>query len=200
MATEIKATATAGLVPYRLTVRQFETMIDAGVFPEGARVELLGGVLAEQMTKYAPHDFTVGCLAKLLEALTTPGWVVREEKAVVLGVNWRPEPDLAVAIGPLDRYRTVQPHAEDLVLLIEVAETTYAVDRREKWPGYAASGVPTYWIVNLPLRQVEVYTNPNGQGKAAGYRDAVNYGPDDEVSVVLAGRELGKVAVKDVLP
>ncbi|MCA1685579.1 MAG: hypothetical protein LC745_06255, partial [Planctomycetia bacterium] len=76
---------TQGIRPYPITVPQFLKMIVAGVFPEGARVELLGGVLAEQMTKYAPHNFCVGRLAEALRGIAAAGWFVSEEKSVVLG-------------------------------------------------------------------------------------------------------------------
>src|SRR5262245_35558033 len=152
-----------GLRPYRLTVRQFEAMGMAGILTEDDRVELLEGILAEQMTKHPPHDFTVGRSAKLLEARLGPTWVVRQEKAVVLGRNWRPEPDIAVARGPDDRYRAAHPSAKDLTLLVEVDESTYDTDRGLKWRGYAAARVPVYWIVNLGARAVEVYTDPTGR-------------------------------------
>jgi Uma2 family endonuclease len=189
-----------GLTPYRLTVRQFEQMIKAGILTADDRVELLGGILAEQMTKNAPHDFTIGHLAKVLEALIGPDWVVREEKAVVLGRFWRPEPDLAVARGPLDRYRRAQPTTKELAFLVEVAESTYPADRGEKWQGYAAARVPAYWIVNLDDRRVEVYSDPFGRGGNARFRSAVTSGPGDAVPVVLAGRVIGQVAVNDILP
>jgi Uma2 family endonuclease len=189
-----------GVRVYRFNVRQFEKMIEAGILTEDDRVELLGGVLAEQMTKYPPHNFTVGRLGKLLHSLVSPGWIVREEKSVILGRDWWPEPDLAVARGPDDRYRTVHPHADDLALLIEVAESTYVVDRREKWHGYAAARVPSYWIVNLSQRVVEVYTNPAGRGKTAKYRDIASHAPGDAIPVVIEGRPLGTISVDEILP
>lgn len=189
-----------GLSPYRLTVRQFETMMDAGVFPDDARVELLGGILVEQMTKHAPHDFAIMRLAKLLEALVEPAWVVRQEKAVVLGRDWRPEPDLAVAAGPDDRYRKTQPRAKELALVVEVSESTYPTDSGRKLVGYAGARVSAYWVVNLGRRAVEVYTDPVGRGEAATYRTAATYGPEAEIPVAIGGREAGKIAVTDVLP
>ncbi|HEX8199122.1 MAG TPA: hypothetical protein VF590_01450, partial [Isosphaeraceae bacterium] len=67
MATATRTPATdSGVVPYHLSVRQFERMIDVGIFPDGVRVELLGGVLVEKMTKNDPHDFTVGQLGQVL--------------------------------------------------------------------------------------------------------------------------------------
>ena len=204
MATEVEATATvgpgSGLVPYRLTVRQYLKIIDAGVFPYDARVELLGGVLAAKMTKYAPHNFAIFALGENLRSLVPAGWLVREEKSVVLGRFWRPEPDIAVVRGPDDRYRTNDPARPDLDLLIEVADSSYVPDRGVKWRAYAAAGVPVYWIVNLPLRQVEIYTIPGGRGKSAAYRDCVTFGAGDEAPVVVGGKEVGRVGVKDILP
>ena len=97
--------AEKGLKPYRLTVEQFEKMIDAGVFPDRPRVELLGGVLFRKMTKNDPHDFAVDFLGSVLNRLLEPAWLAREEKSVVLGKFWRPEPDIAVVRGPRERYR-----------------------------------------------------------------------------------------------
>src|SRR5258708_16857197 len=99
MATRAKPTATAAITPYRLTVGQFETMIAAGVFPDRARVELLGGVLVERMTKNNPHNFAVGELADALRRLLPPGFFVAEEKSVTLGRRSRPEPDAGVVRG-----------------------------------------------------------------------------------------------------
>jgi len=189
-----------GLRPYRLTVRQFETMIAAGVFPDGARVELLGGRLIEGMTKNSPHNFAIFQLGDALRGILPTGWYVREEKSIVLGRYWRPEPDLAVIRGPRERYRSGDPRPADLALLIEVSDESYAKDRGVKWRRYAASRVPVYWIVNLPDRRVEVYANPAGRGRSASYRDATTFAEADAVPVVIEGREVGRVAVRDLLP
>jgi Uma2 family endonuclease len=194
------APATAsGLVPYRLTVRQFEKMIDAGVFRDEDHVELLGGLLVDKMVKQDPHNFSVGEVAETFRAVLPRDWVVREEKSIVLGIFWRPEPDIAIARGPRERYRSKGPRRADLCLLVEVADSSYAKDRGPKWRQYAASGVSVYWIVNLPLRQIEVYSAPAGRGKSAGYRDTTIYGPDDDIPLIIEGRELGRIKVSEVL-
>ncbi len=190
----------AGWKPYRLTVDQYIKMILAGVFPEGAHVELLGGILVQQMTKYPPHDFTVGQAANLLRLLLPAPWVVREEKSLVLGRSWRPEPDVAVIRGPNDLYRAQDPKAADVGLLIEVAESSYAIDRGQKWRAYAAARIPAYWIINLPKRQIEVYRDPAGRGKSGSYREAAVFGADAQVPIVLDGQDVGRVAVNDILP
>jgi Uma2 family endonuclease len=187
------------LVPYRLTVRQFEKMIDAGIFRDEDHVELLGGLLVDKMVKKDPHNFSVGELGELFRDALKPDWTVREEKSVVLGLFWRPEPDVAVARGPRDRYRSKAPRSADLGLLVEVADSSYAKDRGAKWRQYAASGVSVYWIVNLPERRIEVYSAPSGRGRSAVYRDVTIYGPEEEVPLILEGRELGRIKVSEVL-
>jgi Uma2 family endonuclease len=189
----------SGVVPYRLTVRQFLKAIDAGVFPEGARVELLGGLLVDKMTKNDPHDFAISELGDALRGLLPPGFFVREEKSVVLGRNWRPEPDIAVVRTPRPRFRSGAPRAADLAFLVEVADASYATDRGPKWRRYAGCGVAVYWIVNIPQARIEVYGAPAGRGRSATYRDCTTYGPDEQVPVVLDGREVGRVAPRDFL-
>jgi Uma2 family endonuclease len=199
MATDLKSTGT-GLAPYRLSVRQFETMIGAGVFPEGAHVELLAGVLVDNMTKKPPHDFAVGRLGDLLRGLLPPEFCLREEKSLIHGRWWRPEPDIAVVRGRWEDFRVRSPRLADVALLVEIADTSYAKDRGIKWRRYASARVPLYWIVNLSSRRLEVYEHPDGRGQTAAYRDAATYGPDDEVPLVLDGREVGRISVRDLLP
>ncbi len=138
-------------------------------------------------------------LGQALRARLNPDWVVREEKSIVLGRHWRPEPDIAVAQAPHDRYRARAPRRADLAAVVEVSDSTYAKDRGIKWVKYAASGIAVYWIVNLPLRQIEVYGAPQGRGNSAAYRDVKIYGSEDDVPVNLEGRFLGQLKVSDVL-
>jgi Uma2 family endonuclease len=207
MTTDVQATASPtpiesgpGLIPYRLTVDQFLAMIDAGVFPERPRVELIRGLLVERMTKNNPHNFAVDTLGDLLQPLVAPGYLVRREKSLVIGRGSRPEPDVFVLRGPRDLYRARDPRAADVALIVEIADTTYRKDRGAMWRLYAGAGIPTYWVVNLPDRQVEVYTNPSGRGKSATYREAAVFGADAAVPVVIEGREAGSIAVKEILP
>jgi Uma2 family endonuclease len=181
-------------------VEQFQKMIEVGVFADRARVELLGGLLVRKMTKNDPHDFTVGQLGAFLNRLLEPAWVAREEKSVVLGKTWRPEPDVAVVRGPRERYRSAAPGIGDPGLLIEVADVTDAKDRGVKWRRYASVGIGHYWIVNLGQKRIEVYSRPEGRGKTAAFKDVAYYGAGEEVPVILDGRERGRIPVRDILP
>jgi Uma2 family endonuclease len=202
MGTETKESPRAtssGIIPYNVSVAQFLKMIDAGVFGPSERVELLGGALSAKMTKNDPHDFATDRLGEKLRILLAPTFAVREEKSVVLGTHWRPEPDLVVAVGPGDRYHRA-PTSAEIRLIVEVADSSQSRDRGGKWRGYAAAGIPAYWIVDVSRRVIEVFTAPTGRGKIAKYRENTVYVANDEVPVVIEGREFGKIAVKNILP
>jgi Uma2 family endonuclease len=202
MATATQATRTAptapDLVPYRLTVKQFLTMIDANVFDED-QVELLGGILYP-MTTNDPHDFTVDRLAEMLRPSLPAGWKLREEKSVQLGRFWRPEPDIAVLRAPSTAFKRRSPQSRDIALLVEVSDTSYAKDSGIKLQQYAHAGVAQYWIVHLERRQVEVYCDPYGRGDRAKYRSVTTYREDMEIPIVLDGQDLGRIAVREILP
>ncbi len=190
----------SGAVAYRLTVRQFEKMIDMGIFRDEDHVELLGGLLVDKMVKNPPHNVAVGSLAAQFRGLVGPGWFVNEEKSIELSRWSRPEPDVAVIRGQLRDHSSRNPTAAEIGIIGEVSDSSYPKDRGSKWRKYAAAKIANYWIVNLALRQVEVHTTPLGRGKTAKYQDSRTYGEDEEVPVILDGRELGRIKVRDVLP
>ncbi len=197
MATDVTASRAK---PYRLDVGQFLKMIEAGVFPRDAHVELLGGRLLRMMTKGDPHDSTVDTLGEGLRAIVPAGWIVREDKSLQLNARSRPEPDLAIVRGPRSQFQNRTPQASEAAVVVEVADSSYAYDRGLKWRGYASAGIPAYWIVNLPKRQVEVYTNPTGRGQKASYQDQAIFDVRASVPLIVMGSQVGQVAVRDILP
>ena len=189
-----------GWRPYRLSVRQYLRMIDAGVFPPETHVELLGGILVEQMTKGHPRNYLTMILPTIFQPLLPRPWAVVGEVSLRLGPRSRPEPDLMILQGPIPRYKGQPPTPHDVALVVEVAESSYRYDRSHKWRSYAAAGIPVYWIINLKKRQVEVYRDPAGAGAGAEYRTSEVYGEDAAAPVVIAGVEVGRVAARDILP
>jgi Uma2 family endonuclease len=91
------------------------------------------------------------------------------------------------------------PRPQDIGLLIEVADTSLDEDRDYKGPLYALADIPLYWIVNLVNRQIEVYSQPRG-GRSPGYQRRVDYREADQVPLMIAGRKLKLIAVRDLLP
>lgn len=198
MATQTRSTGSR-LTPYRFTVRQFEAMIDAGVFPEGAAVELIAGGFVPA-TRNEPHHFAVGTLGDLFHPRVPEGYHYREGMPGRTARYWRPEPDVAIVRGSRRDYTRRTPNLNRFALIIEVADTSYGKDRIWKWCRYAASKVPVYGILNLNDRRLEVFTDPIGRGKSARYESETVYGPDDVMPVIIDGAEVGRFRVGDVLP
>ena len=111
-----------------------------------------------------------------------------------------PEPDAGVYRGSIRDVAARRRTPADAALLAEVSDTSYDYDRYAKWVTYAAARVPVYWILDLNRRQLEVHTEPAGEGEAAVNARTQIFGPDDEVPLILDGREVGRFAVKEILP
>jgi Uma2 family endonuclease len=148
---------------------EYDKLIEVGAF-QNERIELLEGVLVPMSPIGPPHSSTVQKLTALLVPLFAARATVRIQSPIGALEVSEPEPD--VAIVPLGDYDTAHPEIVDLV--IEVAESSLAVDRGVKLRLYAACQIPEYWIVNLIDRRVEVYTDP----KADTYASTNNYDRD----------------------
>ncbi len=115
-----------------------------------------------------------------------------------------PEPDAKVVKGDPRQYLKRKPGPNKVPLAIEVSDKSLPRDRGVKKRTYAASRIPTYWIINLVDRCVEVYTEPTGrateQNPNPDYRSVQRFGPDDTLVVILGGREVGRITVKEILP
>jgi len=183
---------------YRMTPRQFRKAIEAGVFGE-RKVELLGGI-PFVMSENPPHIFGSARIYSALFAIVLrPQWFVNKDHRLELG-QWLPLPDAVVLHGPDTTYATRLARADDVAILVEVADTSYAKDSGPKLRRYATFQIPVYWIVDLNRRLVEVHTLPHGKGKMAGYARCDIYQEHDLVPVVLDGAEVGRLVVADLLP
>jgi Uma2 family endonuclease len=174
-------------------------MIDAGVFDARPNAELLAGRVVAKASKTTAHDFGVGRFNDLLRNFLPDGWIVREEKSIVLDRWSRPRPDLVVVRGPWNLYRRRSPGTADLALVVEFADASYDADRGPKWRLYASAGIPAYAIVNIPARRVEFHGSPAGRGRNAVFRSEAIYPEEDEFPIAMDGVEVGRIAVRDVL-
>jgi Uma2 family endonuclease len=195
-----EATANRTFPPYRLSIAQYEQLATAGVLAEGDPAILWHGTLAAKMTKGRPHTVALVRLDGLLSRLVPAGWHVEQEQPMSIGDDGMPEPDLMIVRGTVLDFPDRPPTAQDVALIVEVADSSLPVDSGDVLETYAGEAIPVYWIVNLPKRRIEVHSRPTGPGQAPYYAEHHNYGPDDEVPVVLDGREVGRVAVREVLP
>jgi Uma2 family endonuclease len=190
-------------VRHRITVAEYHQMIDAGVFGPEPRVELLEGVIVDKMTKKPPHVLATDLLDELLHQLLPRGsgyCISMGNPVTIEDRDGEPEPDAMVLRGSLRDYAGRQRTPADAVLLIEVSQTTYDYDRYQKWITYAAARIPAYCILDLNRRQLEVHTEPTGEGEAASYARTQLFGPEDEVPLILDGREVARFPVREILP
>ena len=177
---------------YRLTVEEYEQI--AG-FLDDDRVELIDGYLVKKMVKNPPH--VVACVRTVatLSRTAPTGWHTRPGEPIRITGRTEPEPDVALARGAIDDYASRHPEPGDIALVVEVADTTLAKDRRRRRT-YGSAGIPVCWIVNLAGRRVEVYSSPGPDG----YAQRVDYEPGAVIPLVIDGETVGQVAVDDILP
>jgi Uma2 family endonuclease len=184
--------------PFHFSVDRYHEMIRTGVLTENDRVELINGRIVDKMPINPPHKTSLRRLMAALYALPLSDMVIDSQGPVVL-VDSEPEPDVSISIGPEMRYADRHPTAGEVVLIIEIANSSLVYDSTTKLGVYAGVGIPIYWIVNLIDKQVEVFTKPKG-GKKPGYGKRTIYKKGDDVPVMIAGKKRGTIAVSAILP
>ncbi|MBI5628931.1 MAG: Uma2 family endonuclease [Candidatus Rokubacteria bacterium] len=168
---------------------EYERLIETGFVQRGDQIELLGGQLIVAEPQGSGHYATIRAVEDALRSVFGRGWEVRGQGPLALDEESEPEPDVAVVPGSFRDY--VDGHPSRPVLLVEVSESSLAVDRDHKGSLYARAGLADYWIVNLVDRVLEVYRGPGPDSSASfGWR----YG-----SVEILGREasVSPLALRD---
>ena len=153
---------------HRFTVDEYHRMGRAGVFHEDDRVELVEG----QVVQLSPiGDRHASCVRRLIRVFATSLLelaVIDVQNPVVLDEHNAPQPDLALLKLTPDGY-PVHPRPSDVLLIIEVADTSVAYDRDTKMPLYARAGIPEAWLVDLATERIRVHREPRG-GEYASVR------------------------------
>lgn len=183
----------------KLTVTDYHKMIDAGILKEGEPVELLEGYLVKKMSHNTPHGVTVQKLTKRLVLLAPPGWEARCQLPVTLPES-EPEPDGVLVRGDEATFANHHPLPTEIGLVVEVADSSLQLDRREKRRIYAQAGIPVYWVINVADRQIEVYTDPDTSVNPPAYQTRTDYKPGDQLPITLDGKAVGTIPVSDLLP
>ena len=183
----------------RWTRAEYDRLIDRGVFQPDERLELLAGHLVIREPQGDPHILAIERLNELLRVAFGPEWRVRIQLPIALDDESEPEPDVSVAAGrPLE---TTEAKPSRLALVVEVAESSLALDREHKGSLYARARVPEYWIVNLVDRVLEVYRDPRPDASASygwAYRSVQSLDAGEHVSPLAA--PTARVSVADVMP
>ncbi|MCB9289502.1 MAG: Uma2 family endonuclease [Lewinellaceae bacterium] len=144
------------------TVKEYHKMADVGILEPTDRFELIKGEIIKMTPIKSAHS---GIVNFLLEYLI----IELHQKNTIIGQNpvlfdqySEPEPDIVVAAYRKDSYRSGHPTPSEVSLIIEVADSSLEYDRSIKKELYAASGIPEYWIINIPDKQLEIYRQPVG--------------------------------------
>lgn len=151
----------------KFTIDEYHKLLDLGFFSENDRVELIRGEIIETTPKTTPHSVCNSLLWKQLYELIGKQAEIRVQEPIILPSNSEPEPDVVIARKKTDNYLSAHPTVRDLILVIEISDSTLKYDREAKLPLYAEAGINNYWIVNLVDRCLEIYSNPfsNNQEK-----------------------------------
>jgi Uma2 family endonuclease len=164
----------------RFTRTEVERLIETGIF-DGRRYELIDGDLVDKMGQKPPHAYTIQLVLDWLASFLGTGQIRVQLPIEAAGEDREhsvPEPDLAVIAGPKTDYQYRHPRGDGLLLAVEVADSSVAFDLSRKAELYANSGVPEYWVLDLPRRQLVAHSQPQG----SQYRRIQMYAEEDLVS------------------
>ena len=156
---------------HRLDVDAYYKMAEAGILTRAHRVELIDGEIIDMNAIGSPHAAITNRLNQLVARAAADGLVlVSVQSPLRLDTYNEPEPDLMLLRPRADDYRASHPSAADVLLLVEVSDSSLAYDRGTKLALYAKFGVPEVWIVDLAGAAVEVFHGPKEGGYASRER------------------------------
>ncbi len=168
----------AEVAKHRFTVEEFRKMGEAGIFGEDDRVELLEGKIVEMTPIGSRHAACVRRVNRVFGQRLGDRATIAVQDPVRLGSHSELQPDLALLRVRTDEYALRHPGPEDVLLLVEVADTTSRWDREHKMPVYAAAGVSEVWLLDVGAQELELFRRPEG----GGYREVAVARPGDTVA------------------
>jgi Uma2 family endonuclease len=181
------------ILPFRWTRASFHHATERGAFPDGARIELIFGNLYTQPPMNRPHAISVSKSEKALTLAFGADYSVFSQLPVALSTDGEPMPDMVVVSGKPDDYAD-HPTESDVLLIMEISDSTLAFDQGTKSELYAEAGIAEYWILNVRERTLEVRRDPRG----TRYLSSRLY--EETESVTPLAKLVATVAVADLLP
>ncbi len=178
--------------PHRFSVAEYERMVFSGVLEEDLSIELIRGEIVDKMPTGQQHSWAIPTLMRLFVMQLGARCCYLSQSSLRLKDSL-PEPDFVLLKPRGDEY-ALPPSASaaDALLVIEVADTSIATDRKSKQELYAENGIPEYWIINLVDRTLEVYRQPQAKGytEIRVLRDAETMAPLAFPDFVLTAQQL----------
>jgi Uma2 family endonuclease len=163
----IPKTTNNGVKPRLITVAEYDRMIEAGIYTENDRIELLNGEIVELMPKGTKHTSANSKIVRFLIRLFDEKLIVRNQDPIVLDDFSEPEPDIVLATWDEKEYAEHHPTPSDILLVMEISDTTLAYDREDKARAYSRNGIQQYLLLNLQNETLEDYREPNADGYGA---------------------------------
>ncbi len=187
---------------FRISIATYNRMGELGLINRSDRVELLDGLLVRKMTRGPRHVTATHRSFKILLTRLPEGWHPRVESPVEISRgpdgDSSPEPDVVVVRGNDELYKLKHPGPADVLLVIQVADSSLHIDRKGlRRFGWAA--IPVVWIINLRNETIEVYNGPTGPVDDPGYARKMTLGVDDLLEISLDGEILDGLRVVDFL-
>ena len=178
----------------RFTVDEYRRMGEAGILGEDDRVELLDGEIVQITPIGSRHAACVDRVVDCFRTLPADRAIIRVQSPIRLSDRSAPEPDVTLLRRRADFYDDRLPGPEDVLLIVEVAETSVDYDRDRKLPLYARAGVAEVWLLDIPARQIHACLD----ARSGTYRSVRRYKAGEELAPA-AFPEL-RVRVSDLLP
>ena len=147
---------------HRITLEDYHRLGRAGILGEDDRVELLDGQLVDMSPIGPRHALAVDALTKLLVLAVAERATVRVQNPIELDATTEPQPDIALVRQPWRGYPKAHPQPRDVLLLVEVADTSLELDRGAKLELYARAGIREFWVVDVTTNGVLVHRRPRG--------------------------------------
>lgn len=180
--------------PFRLSLEQYQLMINSGILTEEHKVELILGQIIQKIPITTQHSATASKIRRYFSKKYTDQYEICSENPVELPNESQPEPDCVIAMFREDFYVNKHPTPPEIFVVIEVAKSTLYTDRYLKAAAYAGAGIKEYWIINLVDNQIEIHLNPNTETNT--FADVSQYKRDQEFDSPFAGI----IKVSNLLP
>ena len=188
-----RSVAMAETVPrHRFSVEDYERMVEAGILTENDKVELIRGEIVVMAPIGSRHTACINRMIEVFEGLRSRA--LRSVQNPVRLEDSEPEPDLVLLERRDDYYSSSHPTPEDVLLVVEVADSSQRFDREVKGPLYAENGIREYWLVDVEADRIEINREPEG----SIYRDARSVGRGDRIAP--ASFPDFEVRADDILP
>jgi Uma2 family endonuclease len=196
---DMASTITLPSLTRRWTRLEYERLVKLGVFRPDERLELLDGALIVSEPQGSRHAATIRRVLSALRHALGEAWQIDSQLPIALDADSEPEPDVAVVPRDPGAYRDAHPSSA--VLIVEIAERSYRIDREYKASLYARAGVPDYWIIDLAHDTVEVHRNREASPDAPcgwRYQSVATLSPPERVAALAAPG--APILVADLLP